>query len=647
MAWQDLFPLPGARIDAEEERELRLVAQARGGADWALSALVARYQPTVTRYLSRLTGSIERSSQLAERVFARMEQRIQGPQGGKQLRLWLLRTCTEMGLDTLREPRAHSLRALVGPRGPAGLLPSRAAGTGPLAARAGGLAEVATKTSRQVRKLIWNNSDERADMKADRASGAAAKPAETTAGYGSDDPFPDLDPREALRFRMIRAVLAELPFGDAQCLALHLVAGLNQAEVARALGITGSATRRRVVHGLQLFAQRYEAAAASLRLPPETLRDGEDREFKTPLLDHDFAQQPPRSSYRPASQEGDGALTTPPPDLVARVVPANPEEHIEDTVQDVFAETIETYDVANETTIAIYPLVVEADSTLPMPVPEQPTDAVEVTEPPEPAWDEAWAASDVLALPEQHIAIGSIPLSDMTLALEMVDESLDPPVASDARVRDASAPPASEDAVEEAMPLDAALVLAVAPSDTSDAALGDEPESALDDATDDIALYDVAEMTRTPLAGLAAGAPPDDDASALMPETVAKGGEDTGPGDAGDLVHIADLGEPLVVAISGVETPVHEAESGTPAQAQDAVTPPVETPVETPAETAVDAPLREPRRVPVLSASEPGEEITPQQTPPRVVPVLSAEASGADSAAGTAQRARVAEPSLR
>jgi DNA-directed RNA polymerase specialized sigma24 family protein len=639
MAWQDLFPLPGARIDAEEERELRLVAQARGGADWALSALVARYQPTVTRYLSRLTGSIERSRQLAERVFARMEQRIQGPQGGKQLRLWLLRTCTEMGLDTLREPRAHSLRALVGPRGPAGLLPSRAAGTGPLAPRAGGLAEVATKTSRQVRKLIWNSSDERADVKADRAFDGAAKPAEPTAGYGSDDPFPDLDPREALRFRMIRAVLAELPFGDAQCLALHLVAGLNQAEVARALGITGSATRKRVVHGLQLFAQRYEAAAASLRLPPETLRDREDREFKTPQLDHDFAQQPPRLSHRPASQEGDGALTTAPPDLVARVVPANPEEHVEDTVQDVFAETIESYDVANETTIAIYPLVVEADSTLPVPVPEQPDDAAEVIGPPLPAWDEAWAASDVLALPEPHIAIGSIPLSDMALALEMVDESLDPPIAGDAGVRDAAAPAASEHAVEEVMPLDAALEIAVAPSDASDAELGDRPESVLDDTTDDIALYDVAEMTRTPLAGLAVGAPPYDDAGALMPGTGADGGEDAGLGDAGDLVHIADLGEPLVVAISGVETPVHEAESGMPAQAEDAATPPVEA--------GRVAPPREPRRVPVLTASKPEEEITPEQTPARVVPVLSPEVSGADSAAGTVERARVAEPSLR
>src|SRR5262249_42289823 len=79
------------------------------------------------------------------------------------------------------------------------------------------------------------------------------------------------DPREALRYRMVRAVLAELPFGDAQCLALHLVAGLNQAEVAVALGLTNSAARRRIVQGLQLFAQRYNVALASLGLPPEAL----------------------------------------------------------------------------------------------------------------------------------------------------------------------------------------------------------------------------------------------------------------------------------------------------------------------------------------------------------------------------------------
>lgn len=648
MAWQDLFPLPGARIDAEEERELRLVAQARGGADWALSALVARYQPTVTRYLSRLTGSVERSRLLAEGVFARMEQRIQGPQGGKQLRLWLLRTCTEMGLDTLREPRAHSLRALVGPRGPAGLLPSRAAGTGPLKPRAGGLADVATKTSRQVRKLIWTTSDEREDMptQPERASDGAATPAESPAGYGSDDPFPDLDPREALRFRMIRAVLAELPFGDSQCLALHLVAGLNQAEVARALGITGSATRKRVVHGLQLFAQRYEAAAASLRLPPETLHDREDREFKTPLLDPDFAQQPPRLSNRPVADQRDDALTTAPPDLVARVVPANPEERVEDTAQDVLAEMIDTYDVANETTIAMYPIVVEADSTLPMPAPAQPEDAVEVGEPSAPAWDEAWAASDVIAVPEPHFAVGSIPLSDMPLALEMADEPLDPPVAHDTGASDAAERTEGERAIEQSSALESATALAAAAGGVSDAGFDAAPDDILDDTTDELALYDVAEMTRTPLDAPEASAPPHDHASALSPEATADAGEFAASSDAADPVHIADLSEPLVVAISGAETPIHEAPLSMSAPKQTAA--PAQAETSSPPVVAGEvAAIHAPRRVPVLTAGKPEVEAATAQPSVRVVPVLSHEASNADGVSGMMEPARVAEPSLR
>ncbi|MGH2487857.1 MAG: hypothetical protein ACRDHE_17790, partial [Ktedonobacterales bacterium] len=545
--------------------------------------------------------------------------------------------------------------------------PSRAAGTGPLQPRAGGLTDAASKTSRQVRKLIWNTSDERDDTsaksaKGERVSDGAARQEQASAGYGSDDPFPDLDPREALRFRMIRAVLAELPFGDAQCLALHLVAGLNQAEVARALGITGSATRKRVVHGLQLFAQRYEAAAASLRLPPETQRDREDREYKPPLLDHDFARQPPRLGQRPTTHEPDDALTTAPPDLVARVVSANPDERVEDMVQVVLAETIDSYDIANETTIAIYPIVVEADSTLPTPAaerPERPEDAVDavdaanavvVAEPPAPAWDEAWAASDVFAVPEPHIAVGSIPLSDtplaLELALEMVDEPLVPPVAGDIGTSEASARATSGRAVDETTPVEPALVSATAPGDALDAEVGDAPGDPLDDATDGIALYDVAEMTRTPLAALEKDAPSNDDAGALIRGASADSGSEVIPGDAVELVHIADVGEPLVVAVSGAETPIHAELSGMPAQSQVVVTPPMVT--SAPRGVAEEiAPPREPRRVPVLTLSEAEAAPIQARASARIVPVLSPEASGDDGAVGMVERARVAEPSLR
>ena len=275
MVWQDVFPNVGPKLDADHERELRLVEQARVGADWALAALIARYQPPVTRYLARLTGSPTVARTLAEHVFIRMERRLHGSQGGRQLRLWLLRACTEAGLEMLRGPREAKSPRLVESRRPVGLLPSSSSSASSfLRTSLGKLATATGSTTRQVRKLIWADTNEN-EERPPRTNGyykhMPTEQVQNDVGGGSSQPdeagVDALDPREALRHRMVRAVLAELPYGDAQCLALHLVAGLNQAEVALALGITASATRRRIVHGLTLFAQRYDAAAASLGLP--------------------------------------------------------------------------------------------------------------------------------------------------------------------------------------------------------------------------------------------------------------------------------------------------------------------------------------------------------------------------------------------
>lgn len=271
MVWQDVFPSVGPKLDAEHERELRLVEQARAGADWALAALIARYQPPVTRYLTRLTGNPAGARALAEHVFIRMERRLHGSQGGRQLRLWLLRACTEAGLELLRGPREAANPRLVESRTPVGLLPGGSSSAAHfLRAGLGKLATVTGSTSRQVRKLIWSNVEQTEKLSLHAYGHRKHVPVQQLDSDAADLPDEDgsemLDPREALRHRMVRAVLAELPYGDAQCLALHLVAGLNQAEVALALGITASATRRRIVHGLTLFAQRYDAAAASLGL---------------------------------------------------------------------------------------------------------------------------------------------------------------------------------------------------------------------------------------------------------------------------------------------------------------------------------------------------------------------------------------------
>ena len=117
-----------------------------------------------------------------------------------------------------------------------------------------------------------------------------------------------------LRHRLVRAVLAEIPYGDAQCLALHLVAGLNQAEVAQALGIRGSAARKHIVLGLDVFAQRYESALAELGIPLEMgYTDLEPADAEASALASGVA-------------EGPEAAATPPVLIETTMVPAGEAE---------------------------------------------------------------------------------------------------------------------------------------------------------------------------------------------------------------------------------------------------------------------------------------------------------------------------------
>ena len=163
MAWQDVSPFPTPRMDAEEEREMRLAAQARAGAEWALAALIARYQPPVLRYLTRLTGNAPQSHLMAERIFVRMERRLRGPHGAEHLRLWLLRAATESGLDLLRHPKqSHQQTRLNAPAGPRGLLMDGLPGGATDRLRAGlsKIAEITGSTRRQVRQLIWDNDEQ-------------------------------------------------------------------------------------------------------------------------------------------------------------------------------------------------------------------------------------------------------------------------------------------------------------------------------------------------------------------------------------------------------------------------------------------------------------------------------------------------------
>jgi RNA polymerase sigma factor (sigma-70 family) len=252
MIWHDRPWAALREIDPEAELELRLSAQARAGAAWALSALVARYQPPVVRYLVRLTGSQQTAYALAEQVFVRMGRRLRGPQGGRQLRLWLLRAATEAGLDAIRRPATNSRGRLAAAAGPVGLLPAVTAE--PRVSRI--LTSLGIKTPARdaehdvprTPEFVWQLEPEAEAQDSD----ANQPPGGVTS--------------EQVRQRLIRAVLAELPYGDAQCLALHLVAHLNQSEVAQSLGVADVIVRRRIVQGLQVFARRYEATLERLGL---------------------------------------------------------------------------------------------------------------------------------------------------------------------------------------------------------------------------------------------------------------------------------------------------------------------------------------------------------------------------------------------
>jgi DNA-directed RNA polymerase specialized sigma24 family protein len=313
MIWRDTGASATGEIDPEGELELRLIAHAHAGAAWALSSLVARYQPPVVRYLIRLTGDQEHAHALAEQIFVRMARRLRGPHRGEHLRLWLLRTCTEVGLDVLRRPAGAGPARLAAPARSTALLPGKVReGAVTRLFQTFGVHYRKGNTPRPVpptQEFVWS----------DLERGTSAN------GHAGAADVEMLSPREQVRHRLIRAVLAELTYSDAQCLALHLVAGLNQTEVALALGVTAPIARRRIVQGLQLFGRRYDATLASLGLPRDFV-DADVAHVRFTETGAMIARGVPDETGAPASDESEalrrerevtGTLVVPNPALPA------------------------------------------------------------------------------------------------------------------------------------------------------------------------------------------------------------------------------------------------------------------------------------------------------------------------------------------
>jgi hypothetical protein len=137
------------------------------------------------------------------------------------------------------------------------------------------------------------------------------------------------DPRDTLRRRILRAVLADLAPGDARCLALHLVTGLSHQEVAYVSGLSAPAARASIIQGLELFAVRYDEALELLGISPSVFdADATARPGLAPATYQGAQTLQARGAATPTLHQGRDtkvrALPTTMPRSVVRTLPMPP-----------------------------------------------------------------------------------------------------------------------------------------------------------------------------------------------------------------------------------------------------------------------------------------------------------------------------------
>jgi DNA-directed RNA polymerase specialized sigma24 family protein len=358
--WQSEWMPPAASRSAEHEREQRLLAQARAGFDWALAAFETRYQPLVARYLAQLTGNPERSRALAEEVFVRMERRLYGPEGLAHARVWLLRATTDTGLAYLRDWRAARPVQMPAGRAPTGQLEPRPA-TAPTLTRRDALARLGRQAHSESgastpRPMLPTLPRAMTSALPSALTGAASQTAsehghntarpqgrpESQANGGRQPIGADearavqyaTDPRETLRHRLVRAVLAELPEDDARCLALHLVAGLNQSDVAYTMGLAPAVAREHIIRGVQIFAVRYDDALDALGMPAGALDTATAAERTVRIESPDQEYVGPRTLQRRPPQLGTAPSAPHPASQPIPGLPRRVSGHMGDIVGD-------------------------------------------------------------------------------------------------------------------------------------------------------------------------------------------------------------------------------------------------------------------------------------------------------------------------
>ena len=221
-------------INPEYEQEARLVEQARAGSERAFSALLARYQQPVFRLIYHLVGDLDEARDLTRIALRHALVRMPRVPSGYSIRPWLLRVATLVALDAVRE-RSESPQALLSSLH----LPPAPSPDGP---------------------RIVDSDPTMADTMLLSIAELEDQPEIAIANAWDRLPL-DIE-RE-----LIRRLLASLPEGDAELLALGVVGQVPTRDLAAIAGTSQRSIRRRIARALIMFQSQYQAIRTDA-LPP-------------------------------------------------------------------------------------------------------------------------------------------------------------------------------------------------------------------------------------------------------------------------------------------------------------------------------------------------------------------------------------------
>ncbi len=226
MTWRQYGGSFDNPINPEYEQEARLVEQSRAGSERAFSALLARYQQPVFRLILYLVGDEEEARELTRISIKNALLHMPSVPSGYSIRPWLLRVAVLVALDAVRERGQTPEDLLLSVQLPAPAGPPRIVDADPADSETMSLKVAEINAARQHETALA-------------------------------DPWEEL-PLETER-ELIRLLLAGLPEGDAELLALGVVGQVPTRDLSALAGTSQRSVRRRIARALILFQSRYNS----------------------------------------------------------------------------------------------------------------------------------------------------------------------------------------------------------------------------------------------------------------------------------------------------------------------------------------------------------------------------------------------------